>query len=75
MENEELEDQTDENTEHGNSDDEPEPKLSSDEKKKSTKWRCPECKQTTTFFVAMSVPPTCSNPNVHPNKTYKMEPV
>ena len=72
MENKELEDQTDENADN---EEESAPRLTSEEKKKSTKWRCPECKQTTTFYIAMSAAPACSNPKAHPNKVFKMEPV
>jgi rubrerythrin len=46
-----------------------------EQKPTATKWTCSECGQKLTLYVAPSVAPTCTNPEVHPKKTIKMLPV
>lgn len=42
--------------------------------KNADRYRCPECGNTTTVFVRVIEPPTCSNPDRHAARTYVMEP-
>lgn len=49
--------------------------MSEREPKSKGIWKCPECGNTLTVYVAVSDAPTCQNPEKHTSKVVTMEKV